>query len=454
MSWRTALGRLFPLPVNKPELIVLGLYNRRPYLVPFPVLLRHAVIYGATGAGKSTFAINLAYQIAALPARHALALLDLKDSFCADFARVLPESRVDDCLFFDVADTAFPPAFNPLHAVSEAERTLCASELVSCLKRLFDDAWGPRLEYVLLMVLLTLLETPDATLLDITRILTEERYRTWAVAHISNFSVRQFWTSQFEAIVGRNGSTANVQSILNKLGVFSFPQVRNVIGQTSRGLDPRACMDRGTIVLINVPQGIVGESASNFLLALISSKFQLAAQSRVNLPSHARRPTVLVCDEFQNYTTASFDKAITEGRSMGLGIAALCQYPKQLSSALQQALGANCAYQLVCERRERDGRHFVAITPLRERDPATGQPPTFQADALPPLPHPDPARLARIRDRSRRLLARPRDAVEAEIHSRMQAGAGDTQPRTAQSHRPRRTSSKELAGAIPFFDEE
>src|SRR5262249_30864980 len=152
----------------------------------------------------------------------------------------------------------------------------------------------------------------------------------------------------YPAIIGKGGSLANVQSLLNKLSVFAYPEVRNVVGQTRLGLDISAAMARGQIVLAHLPQGILGEDIAHFFGALLVGKVQLAAQRRVQLPPAERRPFYVFADEFQNYDTSAFDKLITEGRSMGVGLVVACQFREQLPSHLRLSVEKNCAYELLC----------------------------------------------------------------------------------------------------------
>src|SRR3712207_8973435 len=60
-----------------------------------------------------------------------------------------------------------------------------ASELIGVLKRMFES-WGPRLEYILRYSLLALLDYPDATMLDITRILTDRKFRMEVLHHVQD----------------------------------------------------------------------------------------------------------------------------------------------------------------------------------------------------------------------------------------------------------------------------
>ena len=385
-----------------------------PHVVNRAVRVRHVAVFGPTGSGKSTVLKNLILQDAAAPSRPGLLCLDIKDDLVTSVAEHLPASRLADVLLFDPADSAFPPAFNPLADVPEAQRTLAAGELVASFRRLFAEAWGPRLEYILRNTLLTLLETPDATLLDISRLLTNTEYRTWALGHVTNFTVRDFWEQEYPSIVGKGGSLANVQSILNKLGIFAYPEVRNVLGQTRPGLDITAAMDAGHIVLVNLPQGMLGEDAAFFLASLLVGRVQVTSQRRVSLPPERRRTFYVFADEFQNYQTSAFNKLITEGRSMGVGLVVACQFREQLPQEQRLTLEKNCAYGLFCRRSQ--GKHLVEVHNWQEPDAPDAE---VLLRALPPPSVDAAGQLAAIRTRSRQVLAQPRAVVEAAIAARM-----------------------------------
>jgi DNA helicase HerA-like ATPase len=403
------------------------------YRVPAALQLLHVAVFGPTGSGKSTQLINLASQNAGFPHRPGFLVIDLKDTLAHDVALRLPPHRESDVLLFDLADRQFPAAFNPLAHVPEESRTLAASELVGSFKRLWGESWGPRIEHVLRNAALTLLETPDATLLDIIRLLTDERYRTWAAERLSNFSVRHFWEREFPGIVGARGSLANVESLLNKLSLLSYPEIRNVLGQTQRGLDLGRAMDEGKIVLAHVPQGVLGEDAASFIASLLVAHVQLAAQRRVSLPPERRRPFLLFADECQNYDISSFQKLITEGRSMGVGVIAACQFEEQLSRDLRQTIAHNCVLKLVCSAAT--GAHTVEVVYL-QRDPKPTVPTILSA--RPAARRANPQQVAFMQARSRHLLARPRAEVEAAIRQRMTAQA---------AHGERSDESDEQEGA-------
>jgi hypothetical protein len=382
-----------------------------PVAIPRESRVRHVAVFGPTGSGKSTALKNMVLQDAAAAGNPGILCIDIKDDLALSLTEQIPAHRRGDILLFDPSDREHPPAFNPLADVGK-DKTLVTAELLAAIKRLYGDSWGPRLEHVLRHVLLTLVETPDATLLDISRILTDDEYRAYALSHVTNFSVLEFWSQEYGAIVGKGGSLANVAAILNKLSVFSYPEVRNVIGQPSRGLDFERAMAEGQIVMAHLPQGVLGEDISHFFAALLVGKVQLAAQRRVRLAHGARRPFYVFADEFQNYDTSAFTKLITEGRSMGVGMVVACQFREQLPTELRLAVEKNCAYGLFCART--DKRHTIEVVKFQEP-----QAYTTLVTALPPAGNRNPGQGAEVRLQSRATLCQPRQAVEDAIAQRL-----------------------------------
>jgi len=102
-----------------------------------------------------------------------LALIDPHGDLAEEILELVPERRAKDVIYFNPADLEYPVAFNPLENVSPDHRYLVASGMISVLKKVWADFWGPRLEHILRNSLLTLLENPGSTLLDLPKLLTD-----------------------------------------------------------------------------------------------------------------------------------------------------------------------------------------------------------------------------------------------------------------------------------------
>ena len=114
------------------------------------------------------------------------------------------------------------------------------------------ESWGPRLEYILRYSLLALLDYPDATMLDITRILTEKKFRTEVLKYVEDPVVRNFWLVEFASWNDKFAAEA-VAPVLNKVGAFTAnPLVRNIIGQPKSSFNIRQIMDERKILIVNL----------------------------------------------------------------------------------------------------------------------------------------------------------------------------------------------------------
>src|SRR5690606_18306482 len=154
-------------------------------------------------------------------------------------------------------------------------------------------------------VILALLETEGATLLSINRMLADKEFRKDVVSKVKDPIVRAFWVDEFAKYNDKFATEASA-AIQNKVGQFgSNNLIRNIVGQTESKIDIRKIMDEGKVLIVNLSKGAIGEDASRLIGALLVTKVQLAAMSRVDTPEHQRRDFILYVDEFQNFATES-----------------------------------------------------------------------------------------------------------------------------------------------------
>ena len=189
--------------------------------------------------------------------------------------------------------------------------------------------------------ILALLDYPDATMLDITRILTEKRFRNDVLKHVVDPVVRNFWTIEF-ASWNERFMTEAIAPILNKVGAFTAnPLVRNIIGQPKSSFNIRQIMDERKILIVNLSRGLVGEDNAALLGALLVTKVQMAAMSRADIAGEQRTPFYLYVDEFQNFATDSFATILSEARKYGLNLTVANQYTAQMLPEVKDAVFGN-----------------------------------------------------------------------------------------------------------------
>jgi hypothetical protein len=299
----------------------------------------HLYIIGKTGTGKSTLLENLARQD--IQCGQGLALLDPHGDLVERLVEAVPEKRKHDLIYFNVSDIAHPLGFNPLENVAPYRRPLAASGLLEVFKKIWIDTWGPRLEHILRNALLALLDQPEATLADVSRLLDDKTFRRSAMVHVGNAAVRDFWLREYESYPARFRVEA-IAPIQNKVGAFlTNPLLRNIVTQTKSAFELRRVMDEGKILLVNLAKGKIGEDVAALLGAMLVSKIGLAALSRTDMPEESRRDFFVYLDEFQSFTTLSLANMLSELRKYRVGMILAHQYLSQLDPQVRDAILGN-----------------------------------------------------------------------------------------------------------------
>jgi len=300
---------------------------------------RHLYIIGKTGTGKTTLLENMAIQD--IQRGNGIGIVDPHGEFAEKMLDFVPSERLNDVIYFNPADLDWPIAFNAMEKVDPEHRHLVASGLVGVFKKLWADTWGPRLEYVLRNAIMALLEYPGSTLLGIMRMLVDKTYRQKVVDKINDPVVKSFWVDEFSKYRG-NFEVEAIAPIQNKVGQFlTNPLIRNIVGQTKSSIDIRAAMDEGKIFIMNLSKGKIGEDTSALLGAMLITKLQLAAMSRVDVPEEDRRDFYLYIDEFQNFSTQSFTNILSEARKYRLDLILAHQYITQVEEEVRDAVFGN-----------------------------------------------------------------------------------------------------------------
>jgi CxxC-x17-CxxC domain-containing protein len=390
---------------------------------------RHVYIIGKTGMGKTTLIENMVYSD--IIAGKGVCYVDPHGDTAEKMLSWIPSSRINDVIYFNPSDLNYPISFNVLEKVSAEHRHLVASGLIGVFKKLWADSWGPRLEYILRNAILALLEYPDSTLLGINRMLVDKEYRKKVVAKITDPVVRSFWVDEFPRWNERVLQEV-VSPIQNKVGQFlSTSLIRNVVGQVKSAVDLRKVMDENKILILNLSKGRIGEDASALLGAMMVTKIQLAAMSRVDIPEDDRTDFYLYVDEFQNFATDSFADILSEARKYRLNLIIAHQYIEQLGEVVRPAVFGNVG-TLLCFRVGAADAEFLEreFMPYLTQEDLVALPKfhiylklmidgvasePFSARGLPPVYSDSLGNEEKVINVSRERYAKPKDVVEDKI---------------------------------------
>ena len=340
-----------PYPTNLPtvkntpewELTILWKTHYRWEAIEFGIKredkFRHCYIVWKTWTWKSTFISNMVKSD--VEAWNWLCLLDPHGDLVDTVLEHVPTNRINDVILFDVSDTDYPIGFNLLQADNEDEKNRIASWVVSTFQKLFENSWWPRLEYILRNVVLSVINYPNATLMHITRILTDKDFRAEVLSTITDAVLKKFWESEFNKRGDKQRDEA-IAPIVNKIGQFlSSKLVRNIFGQPRSKLNMRRAMDEWKIILVNLSKWKIWEDNAAMIWSLLVTKIQIDAMSRADIPMEQRRDFYLYIDEFQNFATKAFATILSEARKYRLSLIVANQFTSQLQEEVKDAIFGN-----------------------------------------------------------------------------------------------------------------
>jgi len=300
---------------------------------------RHIYIIGKTGTGKSTLIANMA--IDDIRRDRGIGIIDPHGDLTEAVLDYIPKRRVNDVVYLEPFDQDRPFNLNILEVRNYEQKHLVASGIVSIFKKLYGNSWGPRLEYILRNVILTLLEIEGATLYDALRLMSDSKYRGKVLEKVQDAVLLNFWHKEFDRMQDRQQTEA-IAPIQNKLGQFvTAPMVRNIIAHPKSSIDLVDIMDSGKILLLNLSQGKLGEDNAALLGAMFITQIQIAAMGRSFVKEEERHDFFLYVDEFQNFATSSFVKILSEARKYRLALTLANQYIDQLEEEVRNAIFGN-----------------------------------------------------------------------------------------------------------------
>jgi len=301
---------------------------------------RHMYIIGKTGMGKTTLIENMV--LSDILAGHGVCYIDPHGDTAEKLLDFIPPSRINDVVYFNPSDFAYPLGFNILETVDDDRKHLVSAGLMGVFKKIWPDVWSARMEYILLNCVLALLDYPGATLLGINRLLVDAEYRKRVISAIKDPVVKTFWVAEF-ASWSEKYATEAIAPVQNKVGQFlSASIVRNIVAQVKSTIDLRDIMDSGKILIVNLSKGKIGEDNMRLLGGMLITKLSMAAMERVDIKSEAeRRDFYLFVDEFQNFANESFASILSEARKYHLCLTVAHQYVLQLDEKVAAAVFGN-----------------------------------------------------------------------------------------------------------------
>ncbi len=435
---------------------------------------RHTYIIGQTGTGKSVLLENLAYQD--MMDGKGFAFVDPHGDSVETLMGKVPQSRVEDVIYFNPGDMTNPIGLNMFEFDHPDQKDFLVQEAINMLYGLYDPGHtgivGPRLEHIFRNSALLLMADPaGGTFIDVPKVLIDDDFRNAKLKYVTDQTVLDFWTKEFPASQKSNEAGEVISWVVSKFGPFiSNDSMRNIIGQTKSGFNLRDIMDNKKILLVNLSKGKMGELNSKLLGIIFVMKFQAAAMGRANIDEKSRVDFSLYVDEFQNFATESFESILSEARKYRLNLILGNQFMTQLTDKIREAIIGNVGTVIsgrigitdaeILEKKFKPVFDAEDLTKLPNYQSITSvminnvPSAPFSMSFVPPMGEMNQDLADALKRLSAAKYGKTRDQVEKEISSRLASGANEKKNRLdelrrLQQPRPPRPSTSPISSS-PF----
>ena len=400
---------------------------------------RHTYVIGATGMGKSILLTNIAYQD--MCDGRGFAFIDPHGDATELLMSKVPPERMDDVIYFEPGNMEQPVGMNMFEFQTEDQKDFIVQEAINMLVSLYDPGnqgiFGARAQHMFRNAALLLMSDPNGgTFIDVPRCFTDPEFVKSKLKYVTDKTVYDYWTKEFPASQKSNDAGEVTSWFVSKWGPFlSNKMMRNILGQTKSGFNIREIMDNKKILLINLSKGKTGELNAKLLGMIFVMKFQAAAMSRADTPEDDRQDFCLFVDEFQNFSTESFESILSEARKYRLNLVLANQFMTQLTDKISEAILGNVgtiisgrlgvtdaelmekAFAPVFNAEDLHAMpNYSAIATVMMFDMPTSP---FTMKLLPPMGESSNELMERMKVYASSKYGRPREDVEREIEARL-----------------------------------
>lgn len=404
--------------------------------------LRHIYVIGQTGTGKTTLLKNMILQD--IEDGKGVCFIDPHGVDVQEIMSRIPKERYDDLIYFDPAYTERPMGLNMLEYDPRypEQKTFVVDEMFKIFKKLYGDvpeAFGPIFEQYFRNAAGLVVEDPEtgSTLLDISRVLSDEDFRRLKLSRSQNSVINHFWEEIAEQVRGEGDIRNVVPYITSKFDIFIANEImRPIIGQQKSAFNFKEIMDNEKILLVNLSKGRLGDQNANLLGLIIVGKIMMAALARSEDLHKNPPPFYLYMDEFQNITTDTIATILSEARKYKLSLTIAHQYIKQIDERISKAVFGNVGSSIAFRIGPEDADFFKNLfgptfspSDMIKIDNhhayakilANGKPhPPFSLETY-PFNSGDFAQIDALKQLSYHRYGRPRDAIDAEVKEKYEA---------------------------------
>lgn len=416
---------------------------------------RHIYSLGGSGSGKSILMANIILQD--IQNGNGVCIVDPHGETVDDVLLRMPKERADDVILFSPAITDMPLGLNMLETDPKkpTQKTLVIDTLFTIWDKLYDlkKTGGPMFENYMKNSMRLVMSHPESgsTLMEISKVLADEDFRSFKLAMCDEPEVVDFWEKEATKAGGEASLENMVPYITSKLAPFVTNDfLRPMIGQQKSCINFREAMDNKKIVLVKLEKGLIGETSAYLVGMIIIGNLLLAGMGRndgfkynldgttTEILAKDRVPFFVYIDEMQNFLFEAIPKALEEIRKYKVGFYLAHQFVKQVvqqgDERIKDSIMANCATKFIYRCGADDAQYLEKEfgPTLSAQDLMTPERFTFNSIMLvdgqkttpfnisgPPLTSDiDPEFRKFLIEETKRKYGKPKDEIEKEIRDR------------------------------------
>jgi hypothetical protein len=292
----------------------------------------HAVVFGSSGAGKTSYLAHRAAE--AVAAGQRVVAIDLHGDLApAVVAHLAPEGR-SRVVAVDASERPVT-GISVLSGAGGDDRA--AAVLVAAIKRLSADGtdvyWGFRLERIF-DTFVRLVQESGGSLLDLYDLLTSDDRRDSARLSTRRPELARF-LEELGPVVRR--SPDFLWSAATRLSkVVLVPALAELLAPAGGGLPVEELVSEGRSLLVRLPFARLGPEAATLAGTLILARvfLGLAGRERID-PNDAT--VLLVLDEVHGFSPRLVAEVLAESRKFGVRAIVATQYPERLAPEVRSA---------------------------------------------------------------------------------------------------------------------
>jgi len=299
----------------------------------------HGVVFGSSGAGKTTFlARHAAREIAS---GRVVVAIDLHGDLAPAILARLPGASRSSVVAVDASDRPVPGI--AALAGDAATDEVASAHLVAALKRLSPDGndlyWGFRLER-LFDSFVRLAQESGGSLLDVYDLLTDPARRDTARLTTRRPDLARF-LDELAPILRRHPDFLwSAATRLSK--VVLVPGLTELLAPAEGGLPVEDLLERNRSILVRVPFATLGPEAATFAGSLVLGRIYLGLASR-RRTGEFHRPVLFLLDEVHGLSPRLVAEVLTESRKFGVRALIATQYPDRLAPEVRSAVAGALA---------------------------------------------------------------------------------------------------------------